>query len=81
MINLSDREILTHPVVIDALINNMKDLWYLRMECDSFLMLVNKDSNEYVNLYSYGDSWCQSVLRKLASQLEKHPNMEMEIKN
>lgn len=77
MINLNDSEILTSPQAVDSMINIMKDMWYLRMETDNFLMLVNKSSGEYVNLYAYGNPVCQSILKKMVLKLDKHPKMEI----
>lgn len=55
-------------------INKVKDMtqdWYLRMESISFLMLVHKETNQYVNIYD-----CQfpkGTLKIFAENMEKHP--------
>lgn len=55
-------------------IKRMTSEWYLRMESDSFLILVNKKSNEYVNIYE--DQFPKGMLSILADTMEKHPNIK-----
>ena len=48
--------------------------WLLRMESDSFIMIVNKHTGEYRNLYSK-DFDNPNIIKEIASLLEKHKNM------
>lgn len=51
---------------------NAKANWMLRMESDRFIMVVHKNTNEYVNLYD--TEFSKDSLELLSSMLDKHPN-------
>lgn len=55
----------------DNRINKMVSEWYLRMESTSFLMIVHKDTNVYMNVYS--DLLPKGMLKIFADKMEKHP--------
>lgn len=48
--------------------------WLLRMESDSFIMIANKHTGEYRNLYTK-DFDNPNTIKEIASLLEKHKNM------
>lgn len=72
--SMTDKDILTNSKLIEVLINQLKEIWYLRMEATNYITLVNKLNGEYVNLYAYNDEWCQENMVKVANALDKHPN-------
>lgn len=47
--------------------------WYLRMESKSFLMLVHKETNQYVNIYEY--QFPKGMLKIIADNMDKHPKI------
>lgn len=47
--------------------------WYLRMESMSFLMLVHKKTNQYVNIYDY--QFPKGMLKIIADNMDKHPKI------
>lgn len=57
------------------LIEDIKEEWILRVESDSFIMLINKHSGRYVNLYAK-DFSNKNALKDIASILDKHKNIQ-----
>lgn len=49
--------------------------WILRMECDSFIMVVNKNTGEYKNLYR-NTFTNQNQIEQIALLLDRHKNMK-----
>ena len=47
--------------------------WLLRLESNSFIIIVNKVTNEYKNLYAK-DFKSSDVIKIIASKLEYHKN-------
>lgn len=45
--------------------------WILRMECDRFIMIINKNTGKYKNLYS-NDFTNKEEIKNIASSLERH---------
>lgn len=45
--------------------------YYLRLESLSFIMVVRKEDNKYINIYDTEDK-----LKQMVKLLKKHPNME-----
>lgn len=45
--------------------------YYLRLESLSFIMVVRKEDNKYINVYDTEDK-----LKQMVKLLKKHPNME-----
>lgn len=45
--------------------------YYLRLESLSFIMVVRKEDNKYINVYDTEDK-----LKQMIKLLKKHPNME-----
>lgn len=45
--------------------------YYLRLESLSFIMVVRKEDNKYINVYDTEDK-----LKQIVKLLKKHPNME-----
>lgn len=45
--------------------------YYLRLESLSFVMVVRKENNKYINVYDTKDK-----LKQMVKLLKKHPNME-----
>lgn len=56
--------------IIKSIKNNPEN-YLLRLESMSFIMVVRKEDNNYINVYS-----SQSELQSLVKLLDKHPNME-----
>lgn len=56
--------------IIKSIKNNPEN-YLLRLELMSFIMVVRKEDNNYINVYS-----SQSELQSLVKLLDKHPNME-----
>ena len=56
--------------IIKSIKNNPEN-YLLRLESMSFIMVVRKEDNNYINVYS-----SQSELQSLVELLDKHPNME-----
>lgn len=57
--------------------DKIKDItseWYLRMESTSFLILVHKESNKYVNVYE--EQFPKGMLSILADTMEKHQSIK-----
>lgn len=50
---------------------NMSKDWLLRFECSSFLILVNKKTNQYVNLYE-NDFKTKGMLKIFVDIMDKH---------
>lgn len=55
-------------------IKEMTKPWYLRMESMSFLMLVHKKTNQYVNVYDY--QFPKGMLKIIADNMDKHPSIK-----
>lgn len=53
----------------DIFLNSEK--YYLRLESLSFIMVVRKEDNKYINVYDTEDK-----LKQMVKLLKKHPNME-----
>lgn len=49
--------------------------WILRMECHSFIMVVNKYTGEYRNLYRKNFKYSKQI-EHMALLLDKHKNMQ-----
>lgn len=49
--------------------------WLLRMECDSFIMVVNKNTGEYKNFYK-NDFENPEQMKHMALLLDRHKNMK-----
>lgn len=47
--------------------------WLLRMECDNFIMVVNKSTGEYRNIYTR-DLKNKDQIKHMALLLDKHKN-------
>lgn len=47
--------------------------WLLRMECESFIMVVNKFTGEYRNIYAK-DLKNKKQIKHMALLLDKHKN-------
>lgn len=45
--------------------------YYLRLESLSFIMVVRKEDNKYINVYDTEDK-----LKQMVKLLKKHPNIE-----
>ena len=52
----------------------LKNEFLLRMECDSFIMVVNKNTGEYLNLYE--KDFSREYLKYIANMLEKHDSIK-----
>lgn len=50
--------------------------WLLRLSTDSFIMVVNSETNEYKNIYAKNVEE-RLELKKLAKTLEKHKNYKI----
>ena len=48
----------------------LKSEFLLRMECDSFIMVINKNTGKYSNLYE--KDFSREHLKYIANMLEKH---------
>lgn len=57
------------------LIEDVKSKWTLRMQSDSFIMVVNKRTGEYVNWYSK-DFGSKGALKTIATILDKHKSIQ-----
>ena len=57
------------------LIEDIKLKWLLRMESDSFIMVVNKETNEYMNWYAK-DFKSKGALKIIAGVLDKHKELQ-----
>lgn len=53
-----------------------KSQYLLRMQCDRFLIVVNKDTGEYKNIYALENKEARDFLKLLASKMEKHPMLK-----
>lgn len=58
-------------------LGNIND-WWLRLESDSFIMIVNKKTNEYKNLY-IKDFAKPEHMKFLALMLDDHKNYERNV--
>jgi hypothetical protein len=50
--------------------------WLLRLNTDSFIMVVNSETNEYKNIYAKNIEE-RLELKELAKTLEKHKNYKI----
>lgn len=48
----------------------------LRLESENFLILINKHTGEYINYYCDKTKDGREMLKHLASQLERHPQIQ-----
>ena len=54
----------------------LKNEYILRMECDSFIMVISKNTGEYLNLYE--KDFSREYLKYIANILEKHDSIKEE---
>lgn len=66
------KELLIKEDLFD-LIDSVKEKWLLRMQCERFIILVNKNTGEYVNWYAE-DFNNPNALKIISSVLDKHKN-------
>lgn len=52
----------------------IKQEYILRMESDSFIMVINKDTGIYSNLYV--EDFSKELLQRMVKILDKHESME-----
>lgn len=50
--------------------------YYLRMQCEKFLIVVDKYTGEYRNIYSGDNKLAVEFLKEVASLMEKHKNLK-----
>lgn len=53
-----------------------KNQYYLRMQCSNFLIAINKETNEYKNIYALDNNLGREFLKELAEEMTKHKNMK-----
>ena len=56
----------------------IKLIYLLRMRSDSFIMCVDKISNEYINFYAKNMPNGEKDLKEIVKEIEKHPKLEEE---
>lgn len=56
-------------------VEDVKSKWTLRMESDSFIMVINKKTGEYVNWYAK-DTKDRETLQTIAGVLDKHRELQ-----
>jgi hypothetical protein len=62
---------------MDIYRRNLKmEKWLLRLNTDSFIMVVNSETNEYKNIYAKNVEE-RLELKELAKTLEKHKNYKI----
>jgi hypothetical protein len=62
---------------MDIYRRNLKmEKWLLRLSTDSFIMVVNSETNEYKNIYAKNVEE-RLELKELAKTLEKHKNYKI----
>lgn len=65
---------LSQASIVKELISGFKANWLLRMSSHSFIMMVNKHTKEYVNLYAQ-DNATRELISLIANSIDKHEKM------
>lgn len=61
--------------MLNQCFKDIKSSYLLRMQSDSFLMIIDKESNTYFNLYE-NENFTKQDLKRLANILDKHEKIK-----